>query len=218
MKPLLTALGAAATLAAMSAAAQTAAPADPDLQPRVQTSSVLPAMSAGTLHEESGAVHPAAPAVSPDVPAAAAADATAGAKAAVSADAVAPAAARPARTGERSGRPAAAAASTDQLQLGTTEISGNRELPKLMYIVPWRTAQIGAFAGRPPNSLVDEALTPIDRAVFERQNRYYAALESGASAPAAAAAGAGRPAAGGAGVAGSAGIDPTSRNGGGDEK
>ena len=45
-----------------------------------------------------------------------------------------------------------------------------------MYVVPWRTADPGEFAGKPPNSLLDEALTPVDRDVFRRQNRYYAAL------------------------------------------
>jgi hypothetical protein len=78
----------------------------------------------------------------------------------------------------------AAAGSSDRIELGTTEISGNRELPKLMYIVPWQRAQVGKITGRPPNSLVDEALTPVDRSVFERQNSYYAALQA-ASASAA---------------------------------
>lgn len=84
--------------------------------------------------------------------------------------------------------PAAAAGSAggktgskDEIQLDTTQISGNRELPKVMYVVPWRKADPGEFAGRPPNSLLDEALTPVDRDVFLRQNRYYAALQGGAS-------------------------------------
>jgi hypothetical protein len=72
--------------------------------------------------------------------------------------------------------------SSDRVELGTTEISGNRELPKLMYIVPWQRAEVGKVTGRPPNSLVDEALTPIDRTVFGRQNDYFAALQA-ASAP-----------------------------------
>jgi hypothetical protein len=77
--------------------------------------------------------------------------------------------------------PAAAAApkgakSSDRIQLDTTQISGNRELPKVMYVVPWRRADPGEFNGRPLNSLLDEALTPVDRDVFRRQNRYYAAL------------------------------------------
>ena len=71
----------------------------------------------------------------------------------------------------------------DRLELGTTEISGNRELPKVLYVVPWRRAEIGDAVGRPPNSLVEEALTPVDRDVFRRQNRYYATLQGGAAPP-----------------------------------
>ena len=47
-----------------------------------------------------------------------------------------------------------------------------------MYVVPWRKADPGEFTGRPLNSLLDEALTPVDRDVFRRQNRYYAALSA----------------------------------------
>lgn len=68
--------------------------------------------------------------------------------------------------------------SGNRVDLNTTQISGNRELPKVMYVVPWRKPELGDFAGRPPNSLLDEALTPIDRDVFKRQNRYYAALQN----------------------------------------
>ena len=50
-----------------------------------------------------------------------------------------------------------------------------------MYVVPWRKPELGEFAGRPPNSLLDEALTPVDRDVFRRQNRYYAALQQQAN-------------------------------------
>jgi hypothetical protein len=81
-----------------------------------------------------------------------------------------------------SAAPAAPAKSKDRIELDTTQISGNRELPKVMYVVPWRKADLGEFAGRPPNSLLDEALTPVDRDVFRRQNRYYSALEAGTAA------------------------------------
>ncbi len=76
--------------------------------------------------------------------------------------------------------PKASGKTQDRIQLDTTQISGNRELPKVMYVVPWRKADLGDFAGRPPNSLLDEALTPVDRDVFRRQNRYYSALAAGA--------------------------------------
>lgn len=71
----------------------------------------------------------------------------------------------------------------DRIELDTTQISGNRELPKVMYVVPWRRADLGDVGARPQKSLLDEALTPVDRDVFRRENRYYAALESGAAAP-----------------------------------
>ncbi|HEY3731054.1 MAG TPA: hypothetical protein VGL28_07305 [Steroidobacteraceae bacterium] len=115
--------------------------------------------------------------------------------AAAPAPVAAPQAAQPTAKG-RTAKPAAAppqpaapapGKSQDRIELGTTQISGNRELPKVMYVVPWRRADPGDFAGRPPNSLLDEALTPVDRDVFRRQNRYYSALEGGAGGPGAAA-------------------------------
>jgi len=51
-----------------------------------------------------------------------------------------------------------------------------------MYVVPWRKPDLGDFSGRPPNSLLDEALAPLDRDVFRRQNRYYASLATQAVA------------------------------------
>jgi hypothetical protein len=64
----------------------------------------------------------------------------------------------------------------DQIDLGATQVTGNRELPNVMYVVPWKRPDLGEFAGRPPKSLLDEMLAPVDRDVFRRQNRYFAAL------------------------------------------
>jgi hypothetical protein len=88
----------------------------------------------------------------------------------------------PAAGAARATARAPAGKTQDRIQLDITQISGNRELPKVMYVVPWRKADLGEFAGRPPNSLLDEALTPVDRDVFRRQNRYYSALAAGAAA------------------------------------
>ncbi len=68
----------------------------------------------------------------------------------------------------------------DRLELGTTDITGNRELPKVMYIVPWKRSDLGDLTGKPLNSLVNQTLEPVDRNVFERANRYYGAVTSGA--------------------------------------
>jgi len=66
----------------------------------------------------------------------------------------------------------------DRLELDTTSITGNRELPKVMYVVPWKRADIGD-PGRPLSSLVDEVLAPVDREVLDREINYFRALQPG---------------------------------------
>lgn len=65
----------------------------------------------------------------------------------------------------------------DRIELSTTQITGNAELPRVMYVVPWKRAELGDLAGKPAKSLLDEVLAPVDRDVFRRQNRYYEALK-----------------------------------------
>ena len=65
---------------------------------------------------------------------------------------------------------------TDRLDLDTTAIRGNQELPKVLHIVPWKDPGLGDLVGKPVNSLVDEVLAPIDREVFLRQTRYFEQL------------------------------------------
>ncbi|MGH8259717.1 MAG: hypothetical protein ACREUG_08500, partial [Steroidobacteraceae bacterium] len=64
----------------------------------------------------------------------------------------------------------------DRLELGTTDITGNRELPKVMYIVPWKRSDLGDLTGKPLDSLIDQTLQPVDRDVFRRENAYYRAV------------------------------------------
>jgi hypothetical protein len=66
----------------------------------------------------------------------------------------------------------------DHLELDPTSITGNRELPKVMVIVPWKRADLGDLTGRPANSLLNEVLEPVDREVFRRELRYFEALET----------------------------------------
>jgi hypothetical protein len=70
---------------------------------------------------------------------------------------------------------------TDRLDLGTATVTGDREQPKVMYIVPWKRSDIGDLAGKPMNSLVDEILSPVDRDVFKREVVYYKAVQSDAT-------------------------------------
>ena len=61
----------------------------------------------------------------------------------------------------------------DELDLGRTEITGNQELPTVLYIVPWKKSDPGGLMGKPVNTLLDEVLAPIDRSEFIRQVDYY---------------------------------------------
>ncbi len=72
----------------------------------------------------------------------------------------------------------------DRLDLDATVVTGNRELPKVLYIVPWKKAELGDLPEQPFNTLLDEALAPIDRDEFRREVSYYSKL---ADRPAAAA-------------------------------
>jgi hypothetical protein len=68
---------------------------------------------------------------------------------------------------------------TDRLELDTTVVTGNRELPKVLYIVPWKKADLGDLPAQPFNTLLDEVLTPVDRDVFRREVTYYEAVSAG---------------------------------------
>jgi len=74
----------------------------------------------------------------------------------------------------------------DKMELDPTAVTGNRELPKVLYIVPWKRSDLGDLVGKPMNSLVDEVLAPVDRDVFKRQLRYYGALQPDRAGPPAA--------------------------------
>lgn len=127
-------------------------PAD-DLQPAVNTSpaAAAPAVPAPAATAPAAAAQPPAQ-VAPSTPAA-----------------------------NRPSTPAARGNARDRIELDTTQITGNRELPRVLYVVPWKRSDLGDLAGRPANSLLDEVLAPVDRDVFKRQNRYYDALKPDAA-------------------------------------
>jgi hypothetical protein len=77
---------------------------------------------------------------------------------------------------------AGAAAAQDRADLDRTQIIGNRELPKVLYIVPWKKPLPGELAGRPAASVLDEALAPLDRDVVRRQLSYDAQIQARSAA------------------------------------
>jgi hypothetical protein len=79
----------------------------------------------------------------------------------------APPAAAPAAAG-----PGGPADRADRADLERSQIIGNRELPKVLYIVPWKKPLHGNMGGRAVTGVVDEALSPVDREVLRRQVSY----------------------------------------------
>ena len=78
---------------------------------------------------------------------------------------------------------AGSAFAQDRADIDRTQIIGNRELPKVLYIVPWKKPLPGALAGRPLQSVLDEALAPVDRDVFRRQVNYHGQIDTQARTP-----------------------------------
>ena len=182
-------LAAALCVVPLLVSAQQAAPAPPpagpaparemprpeELEPGVNTTpeipraTTTPAGPAGPA-AAAGAAADAAPATAGGAGTAAAPDGSAAA----------------AKSGSRAGKPQGKG--PDRLELEATEITGNRELPKVLYIVPWKRSDLGDLVGKPVNSLLDEVLQPLDRDVFQRENRYYEGLKPGSATPKAGAA------------------------------
>ena len=87
----------------------------------------------------------------------------------------------PAKTPAPKPTPAQAATpapAQDRADIDRTQIIGNRELPKVLYIVPWKKPLPGDLAGRPGGGVLDEALAPVDRDVFRRQVQYDTQLQA----------------------------------------
>ncbi|HEY2145146.1 MAG TPA: hypothetical protein VGH12_03680 [Steroidobacteraceae bacterium] len=166
MNLITTALSLALGLAISAASAQ---------QPAASTPAPAPAAETAAPAAETAA--PAATAK----PAKATAQSEAGEpRANTSHPAAAPAPTQTAR-GTAAGSTSKAPGTTDRLELGTATVTGDREQPKVMYIVPWKKSDIGDLAGKPMNSLVDEILAPVDRDVFKREVVYYKAVQADAS-------------------------------------
>ncbi|MEJ2522165.1 MAG: hypothetical protein P8080_04695 [Gammaproteobacteria bacterium] len=68
------------------------------------------------------------------------------------------------------------------VELETTKVTGHRELPRVMAIVPWKKAPPGELPGRPLQSLLDETLVPVDRRVLRREAENWASVNAAAPA------------------------------------
>jgi hypothetical protein len=59
----------------------------------------------------------------------------------------------------------------DAKELSGMSIVGNDEAPKSLYIVPWKSSEIGVETSL--NMMLNEEEVPVDREVFKRQLEFY---------------------------------------------
>lgn len=67
-------------------------------------------------------------------------------------------------------------AAQDSVQLKGTEIIGNKELPQVLYIVPWKPIENFEITSPEVSSIMDKKAQPIDRAAFKRKVNYHNAI------------------------------------------
>ena len=66
----------------------------------------------------------------------------------------------------------------ERLEMEGTAITGNKELPRVLYVVPWKSIERFEIESPPITSIMDGKLTPIDRASFKRKIHYHDAIFS----------------------------------------
>lgn len=65
-------------------------------------------------------------------------------------------------------------AAGDAKELSGISIVGNKEAPKSLFIVPWKSSELGVETSL-SSKLLDEKLTAVDKDVFERELDFYSA-------------------------------------------
>ncbi len=56
--------------------------------------------------------------------------------------------------------------------LSGISIVGNNEAPKSLFIVPWKSSEIGSDSGL-QSGLMDDSMKPVDKEVFMREINFY---------------------------------------------
>ena len=70
-----------------------------------------------------------------------------------------------------------AAAAADRLELEDTAIKGAKELPKVLYIVPWKNTQLSSMDSLVGDGSFDSTMVPLDRYTFRREINYHLLLQ-----------------------------------------
>lgn len=61
---------------------------------------------------------------------------------------------------------------TEAKELSGMSVLGNTDMPKALYIVPWRTSEMGLTTDL-RSGLLNDAMVPVDKEVFQRQLQFY---------------------------------------------
>ena len=59
-----------------------------------------------------------------------------------------------------------------RIELDETKVQGASELPKVLYIVPWKKIEMDTKPVK-LNTMVDEVMSPVDKDVLQRQVQFY---------------------------------------------
>ncbi len=70
-----------------------------------------------------------------------------------------------------------AAAEDEAKVLSGISIVGNKEAPKSLFIVPWKSSDLGVETGL-TSQLLNEKMEAVDKVVFERELDFYSATEA----------------------------------------
>jgi len=60
----------------------------------------------------------------------------------------------------------------EKITMDSLQVIGNKEMPNILYILPWQAAQLPTMVELPLSGLIQDALQPVDRESILRR-RYY---------------------------------------------
>jgi hypothetical protein len=76
------------------------------------------------------------------------------------------------------------AVAEEKINMDAMSIIGNKELPNILYILPWKQAELPGMVELPLSSLITDALQPIDRQTMLRRQYYKQVIKQQGVVPA----------------------------------
>ncbi len=69
----------------------------------------------------------------------------------------------------------------EKITMDSLQVIGNKEMPNILYILPWQTAQLPSMVELPLSGLIQDALQPVDRESMLRRKYYQEVVVSSES-------------------------------------